>query len=66
MGRLLFLAENDQISNVNDGDDFEPIVDGHQGGHWPLIMSDLTNDFLASEIWIGRLDSDQMSAVSQM
>ena len=64
MGRLLFLAENDQISNVNDGDDFEPIVDGHQDGHWPLIMSELTNDFLASEIWIGRLDSDQM-AVSQ-
>ena len=25
MGRLLFLAENDQISNVNDGDDFESI-----------------------------------------
>ena len=27
--RLLFLAENDQISNVNDGDS----VDGGQFGH---------------------------------
>ena len=39
--RLLFLAENDQISNVNDG-----YFDGGQFGHQgPLIKSEVTNDF---------------------
>ena len=53
MGRLLFLAENDTISNVSDGGcrSF-----GHQDGR-SLIKPELTNDFWLQiwlHLWIGR------------